>query len=161
MAPITFEMITRVLVRPSPLHLPVRGLLRCPPHAREGRRSGTFCQMNRTRCSMTTHILDPCGIIEIQNPEFTCGNLQSVKFYAFGGSGTAVFHPRNREYPYVEVPSWNGDTTQKAVYSVNKACGVTKHYLNWCSNMGSVAPSSWNMGTSYLCLIYDCILTAI
>ena len=161
---ITQDMIRKVLVRKSSLEMKAQGLMKCPKHALPSRECSRPCHITRKNISIIAHILDPHGIIEVKNPRLHCLNLDSLPFFAMGGTSGAIMNKSTRILPTVSVPAWNGEIVKKKVYAVNETSGVTKHFMTWCNNMGKAVPACWNQGMSNLptlCLHFDYTLTTI
>ena len=158
------DMITRALVRQSPLRLSAQTVRRCPPHRTPSRPFAGRCCLRETGNYVTALVLHPRGVISVQNPEFVCGKLASRPFYAFGGTAKAHCGDRvDALRSYVEVPTWTGDIEKCPVLSQNQTCGVTTQLMRWVTRLAFASPESFSPGfvlsyTTLSSLCHHCVV---
>ena len=148
---ITPMMIRKALVQRCTLKFPLSRVHRCPPHAnRSDLRFGGICSLYDTGVYKSALILDPQGVIEVNNPLIQCGRLRSRRFWAMGGSSDCKLQrgPAGA-CTNVDVATFSGQTVEKRIFAMNPKVGVTKHMMKWCSNLGFTSPESWTPGISF------------
>ena len=140
------NMIRRALIHKTPLRVPVDGVTLCRPHQKQSDPFAGQCRIKRKGKTVKALILDPRGVLQVDNPLLYCRERRSKTFYALGGTAkTQCSFGGSAVRPYVDIPAWNGiSKVRSPVLAQNKTCGVTLQLMRWVTNLAFSTPENWN-----------------